>query len=69
MKNKTYNEAIQQMITNGEVERVIEDPNKTKNMDAYLNYLPHHGVFKMDRISTKCRIVFDGSILRHSEAF
>ncbi len=30
-------------------------------MDAYLNYLPHHGVFKMDRISTKCRVVFDAS--------
>ena len=61
LKNKTYNEAIQQMIQNKEVEEVIESPSKTKNMDAYLNYLPHHGVFKMDRLSTKCRIVFDGS--------
>ena len=61
LKNKTYNEAIQQMIQNKEVEEVIENPSKTKNMDAYLNYLPHHGVFKMDRLSTKCRIVFDGS--------
>ena len=61
LKHKTYNEAIQQMIKNGEVEEVIENPNETKNMDAYLNYLPHHGVFKMDRLSTKCRIVFDGS--------
>ena len=31
-------------------------------MDACLNFLPHHGVFKMDRITTKCRIVFDGSV-------
>ena len=30
-------------------------------MDAYLNYLPHHGVFKMEKLTTKCRIVFDGS--------
>ena len=49
------------MIQNKKVEEVIECPSKTKNMDAYLNYLPHHGVFKMDSLSTKCRIVFDGS--------
>ena len=30
-------------------------------MDRNINYLPHHGVFKMDRLTTKCRIVFDGS--------
>ena len=61
LKNKTYCEAIQQLIAKGEVEEVIEDPRKTKNMDACFNFLPHHGVFKMDRITTKCRIVFDGS--------
>ena len=61
LKNKTYCEAIKQLIAKGEVEEVNEDPRKTKNMDACLNFLPHHGVFKMDRISTKCRIVFDGS--------
>ena len=31
-------------------------------MDRNINYLPHHGVFKFDRISTKCRIVFDASV-------
>ena len=61
LKNKTYCEAIQQLIDKEEVEEVDEDPRKSKNMDACFNYLPHHGVFKMDRISTKCRIVFDGS--------
>ena len=61
LKNKTYCEAIQQLINKEEVEEVDEDPRKSKNMDACFNYLPHHGVFKMDRISTKCRIVFDGS--------
>ena len=49
------------MIQNGEVEEVSEDPRKSKNMDRTINYLPHHGVFKFDRISTKCRIVFDAS--------
>ena len=49
------------MIDNAEVEEVKEDPNESKNMDKHLNYLPHHGVFKFGRISTKCRIVFDAS--------
>ena len=61
LKNKTYGEAIQTMIDNAEVEEVKEDPKESKNMDKHLNYLPHHGVFKFDRISTKCRIVFDAS--------
>ena len=61
MKNETYSEAINQMIKNGEVEEVIIDKKATRNMDAYLNYLPHHGVFKLEKLTTKCRIVFDGS--------
>ena len=61
MKNKTYCEAIRQLDEKREVEEVDEDPWKTKNMDACFNYLPHHGVIKVDSISTKCRIVFDGS--------
>ena len=67
LKNTTYFEAIKQLIAKGEVEGVNEDPRKTKNMDACLNFLPHHGVFKMDRISTKCRIVFDGSAKNSEE--
>jgi len=38
LKNKTYCEAIQQLIDKGEVEEVDEDPRKTKNMDACLNF-------------------------------
>ena len=60
-KNKIYNQAINQMIQNGAVEEVTPQPLIDKNMDACINYLPHHGVFKLDRISTKCRIVFDAS--------
>ena len=60
MKSKTYSEAINEMIKNDEIEEVIEDIRAIKNMDAHLNYLPHHGVFKMEKLTTKCRIVFDG---------
>ena len=60
-KRKIYSDAINQLIINGEVEEVNEHPSKSKNMDANMNYLPHHGVFKLDRLTTKCRIVFDAS--------
>ena len=49
------------MIKNGEIEEVVEDPKESKNMNRYLNYLPHHGVIKLERLSAKCRVVFDGS--------
>ena len=49
------------MIQNGEVEEIKENIMDSRNMDRNINYLPHHGVFKFDRISTKCRIVFDAS--------
>ena len=61
LKNKTYGEAIKRMIQNGEVEEIKEDPITARNMDMNINNLPHHGVFKFDRISTKYRIVFDAS--------
>ena len=61
LKNKTYGEAIRKMIDNGEVEEVKENPIQSRNMDRHINYLPHHGVFKFDRVSTKCRVVFDAS--------
>ena len=61
IKNKIYNDAINQMIQNGEVEEVTRQPQIDKNMDACINYPPHHGVFKLDRISTKSRIVFYAS--------
>ena len=59
LKHKTCGEAIQQIIDNGEVEEITESNIESRNMDRNINYLPHHGVFKMDRLSTKCRIVFD----------
>ena len=37
LKNKTYNEAIQQMIQNGEVEEVIENPTNSKNLERNIN--------------------------------
>ena len=40
LKNKTYNEAIQQMIQNGEVEEVIENPTNSKNLERNIETSP-----------------------------
>ena len=40
LKNKSYSEAIQQMIEKGEVEEIQEDPMEARNMDRAINYLP-----------------------------
>ena len=49
------------MIKNGEIEEVKEHRKESQNMNRHINYLPHHGVIKMGRLTTKCRVVFDGS--------
>ena len=52
-KQKIYANATDQMIKNGEIDEVEEDPKESKNMNRCLNYLPHHGITKLDRLSTK----------------
>ena len=59
LKNKTYSEAIHQIIDNGEVEEIKENTIDFRNMERNINYLPLPEVFKFDRISTKCRIVIN----------
>ena len=60
-KQEIYTESINQMIKNGEIEEVKEHRKESQNMNRHINYLPHHGVIKMGRLTTKCRVVFDGS--------
>ena len=66
LKNKSYSEAIQQMIESREAEEIHEESMEARNIDRTINYLPRHGVFKFGRISTKCLIVFD-AIAKSSE--
>ena len=49
-----YNEIFQTQLQDGIIEQV---PNLKDNC----HFLPHHGVKKMDRETTKLRIVFDAS--------
>ena len=49
-------EAVSQYIEDGHA-RPIDEDNKADN----IRYLPHHGVFREDRATTKCRVVYDST--------
>ncbi|XP_028413524.1 uncharacterized protein LOC114536361 [Dendronephthya gigantea] len=55
-----YDQIIQQQIQDGIVEKVPDEEIEITN-DESVNYLPHHGVIRRDRETTKLRIVYDGS--------
>lgn len=57
-KLRQYDAVIQDQLRQGVVEVVI-DP--TEHKGKRLHYLPHHGVFRHDKETTKLRVVYDGS--------
>ena len=54
---KEYNAIIEEQIEQGVVERVPVE----REGNSETHYIPHHGVIRNDRDTTKLRIVFDGS--------
>ena len=56
-----YSGAIETMIKNKEVELVEEFNLNIADTSRYINYIPHMAVVKLDKVSTKCRPVFDAS--------
>ncbi len=61
LKKKAYNEALKCMLENEEIEEVLENSASSKNMDIFVNYIPHSAVTKQERVTTSTRIVFDAS--------
>ncbi|XP_003375183.1 conserved hypothetical protein [Trichinella spiralis] len=58
---KEYNEVIKNYMERGWIE-------ETKEKDGIAGktwYLPHHAVYRDDKTSTRCRIVFDASASYH----
>ena len=53
-----YDEVIQDQISRGIVEAV---PEEDINKADKIHYLPHHGVVRNDKATTKLRVVYDGS--------
>ena len=57
---REYDQIIQQQIQDGIVERVPDEETDNTDKES-VHYLPHHGVVRQDRETTKLRIVYDGS--------
>ncbi|XP_064622592.1 uncharacterized protein LOC135484832 [Lineus longissimus] len=54
---KAYQEQIQELVDKGRAEKVEE----LEKQAQAIWYLPHHPVVRMDKSTTKVRVVFDGS--------
>jgi len=52
-----YHTIIQDQLKKGIVEMVSEDP---QDLNTPVHYLPHHGVLRHDKRTSKLRIVYDG---------
>jgi hypothetical protein len=55
-----HNKCIEDQIQAGIVEKVLAAEDN-KNQDVH--YLPHHGVIRNDKVTTKLRVVYDGSAM------
>ena len=56
-----YHTIIQEQLKKGIVELVPENPNDATAGNPLIHYLPHHGVFRYDKQTTKLRVVYNGS--------
>ena len=54
-----YGKGIEEQLATGIVEKVPECEENQEKIDVH--YLPHHGVIRKDRVTTKLRVVYDGS--------
>jgi hypothetical protein len=54
-----YNKNIEDQLRNGIVEEVPASENEEEQRSVH--YLPHHGVVRQDKTTTKLRVVYDGS--------
>ena len=54
---KQYDNVIKEQVESGIIEQVLE--NSASDESVY--FLPHHGVIREDKTTTKVRVVFDGS--------
>jgi len=60
-KVRMYCVAVSQYIEDGHAWPIDEEDHKADKR----RYLPHHGVFREDRATTKCRVVFNSSAKTH----
>ena len=56
-KKRMCCDAVNQYIDDGHARAIVKEDSKTDK----IRYLPHQAVFREDRTTTKCRVVFDSS--------
>ncbi|MEO0404760.1 MAG: hypothetical protein AAF193_07815, partial [Bacteroidota bacterium] len=56
-KQTMYKEAMHQYLKDGHAREITEEDQQASK----IYYLPHHPVFREDKTTTKCRVVFDAS--------
>ena len=54
---KEYDHTIREQLTKG----VIEPASPNEKTTNQVHYLPHHGVVRYDKATTKLRVVYDAS--------
>lgn len=57
---REYDQIIKDQLQEGIIERVTE-PGTNQSHNEDVHYMPHHGVVRKDKQTTKLRIVYDGS--------
>ena len=55
-----YDNIIREQLRHGIVE-YVDKSEKPESFNGEYHYLPHHGVIRQDSVTTKLRIVYDGS--------
>ena len=63
-KAEAYKSAINQYVEKGYAEEVKETDDQGKKV----RYVPHHAVFREDKRTRKCRVVFDASAREQQDA-
>ena len=57
-KASMYQNTINQYLKDGHAREIDKSDS---NSETKINYLPHHPVFRTDKVTTKCRVAFDAS--------
>lgn len=58
---REYDKGIQEQLISGVIEQVPHRSKDSKENENNVHYLPHHGVVRKDKATTKLRVVYNGS--------
>jgi hypothetical protein len=62
-----YDSIIKEQLRGGVIERIPEHELTESTEEGTVHYMPHHGVVRTDKDTTKLRVVYDGSAKPHPD--